>query len=50
MTEPGEREQGDQPAETSSETDDDKEVNDPLTRSDVEAPRAPFGSDGPSKD
>ena len=28
-----------------SQEDDDEGINDPLTRSDVEAPRMPFGSD-----
>ena len=43
MAEPGDEEQHEGP-ETAAEGTEDERINDPLTRTDVEAPRVPFGS------
>jgi hypothetical protein len=43
MTEPRDAEHQEEPENAAEETRD-KRINDPLTRSDVRAPRAPFGS------
>lgn len=44
MTSEANKEQGEEP-ETGDDASREGGINDPLTRSDVEAPRAPFGSD-----
>ena len=44
MTEPGNKEQYGEDSQTSAEGAEDERINDPLTRTDVEAPRVPFGS------
>lgn len=36
--------QHDEDSQTAADAAEDERINDPLTRSDVKAPRAPFGS------
>ncbi|MGH3513314.1 MAG: hypothetical protein ACRDRB_13700, partial [Pseudonocardiaceae bacterium] len=44
MTEPGNKEQHGEGSQTADEGAEDERINDPLTRTDVKAPRVPFGS------
>jgi hypothetical protein len=44
MTEPGNKEQYAEDSQTPAEGAEDERINDPLTRTDVEAPRVTFGS------
>ena len=54
MTEPGNEEQHDDDSQTAAEDAEedaeDKRINDPLTRSEVKAPRVPFGSPPPPEE
>ena len=54
MTEPGNEEQYDDDSQTTAEDAEedaeDKRINDPLTRSEVKAPRVPFGSPPPPEE
>ena len=47
MTEPGNKEQYGEDSQTPAEGAEDERINDPLTRTDVEASRVPFGSQPP---
>jgi len=49
MTESDEQ-QPDEDSHTAADAPDDERINDPLTRSDVRAPRAPFGSQPSSEE
>lgn len=44
MTEPGNKEQHGEGSQTADEGAEDERINDPLTRTEVKAPRVPFGS------
>jgi hypothetical protein len=50
MTEAGNKEQRDEDSQTFAEGAEDERINDPLTRSDVKAPRVPFGSQPSSEE
>jgi hypothetical protein len=44
MTEPGNKEQHGEDSQAADEGAEDERINDPLTQTDVKAPRVPFGS------
>jgi len=44
MTESGDKQQRDEDSQTAADAAENECINDPLTRTDVKAPRVPFGS------
>jgi hypothetical protein len=50
MTESGNNEQHNEDSQTAAEGAEDERINDPLTRTDVKAPRVPFGSQPSSEE
>jgi hypothetical protein len=49
MTESDEK-QHDEGSQTAADAAEDERINDPLTRTDMKAPRAPFGSQSSSEE
>jgi hypothetical protein len=50
MAESEDAEQRDEDSQNAAENTEDERINDPLTRSDVKAPRVPFGSQTSSEE
>jgi hypothetical protein len=50
MTESGNKERHDEDSQTTADDAEDELINDPLTRSNVKAPRAPFESQTSSEE
>ncbi len=44
------KDEADGDVESDADSPEGEGINDPLTRTDVEAPRVPFGADPPSED
>lgn len=50
MAESENKEQHDEDSQTAADAAEDERINDPLTRTDVKAPRVPFGSQPSSEE
>jgi len=50
MAESEDKQQCDDDSQTAADAAEDESINDPLTRTDVKAPRVPFGSPPSSED